>query len=271
MNIDSVIFNGFELNDLSFTEGVQWHDFDRMPESDRSIATVTSANRSVATSIRWVQKTAAVRIFTRGCPKNVLDAHIGRIRQVLQNKGSLVVNKGVPVLDSGSYEYDQWTSLTYTDAILESVDFDTVGSTSIINIDFILLDPIAKGSTPQTVASGTHTTDTTIVDLSAIDLQGTFDNQFPVYTFTFNSVTNGANPSISITNGFTEITIANTFSPGDVLVVDTDNLLVTLNTLMIDFNGIFPNIQNTTQPLNITDTLTARNISYTIVTEPRYI
>ena len=271
MNIESVIFNGFQLNDPTFTEGVRWHDFDRMPDSNRSISAITSANRSVATDIRWVQKTASVRIFTLGCPKNVLDAHIGRIRQFLQNKGSLVVNKGVPVLDSGSYKYDQWTTLTYTDAILESVDFDTIGNGSVIDIQFILLDPIAKGGTPQTIASGTHTTDTTIIDLSAIDLQGTFDNQFPVYTFTFNSVTNGASPSISITNGFTDITISNTFTAGDVLVVDTDKLLVTLNTQLIDFSGIFPNIQNTSQPLNITDTLSARNISYTIVTEPRYI
>lgn len=271
MDIYSIVFNGFQLNDLTYTKGVKWHDFDRMPDAQRSISPVTQANRSVATSDFWVQKSARVTILLVGCPKHVLDAYIGRVRQVLQNKGSLVLNKGIPTLVDGEYEYDDWTSLTYTEAILDNVTFDTEGMVSEVNIDFLILDPIGVGGTKQTIYSGTMTSSPLNIDLSSLDIQGTFDNQFPVYTFTVNSITAGSSPSLSIYNGFNTITIDYAFTAGDVLVVDTDNLLVTLNNDLIDFNGVFPNIQNNTQPLVITDTFSARNITVLVEEYPRYI
>lgn len=271
MDIYGASFNGYQLNVNDYTDGIKWHDFDRMPDAERSISPVTSANRSVSTNERWVQKTAQIVILTKGCPKNVLDAHIARIRQVLQRKGSLVIQKGVPILDNGSYEYDQYETLTYTSAVVDGVEFDTEGYTSIITIDFILLDPIAKGSNIQTIYSGTHTTDTTIIDISSVDIQGTLNVQYPVYTLVYNSVTLGSEPSLSIYNGFNTITINHAFVNGDELVIDTDKMLVTLNTELIDFNGVFPNISNNTPNLVITDTYTARNISIDVKNTPRYI
>ena len=271
MDIYGISFNGYQLNINNYTDGVKWHDFDRMPDAERSISPVTSANRSVSTQERWVQKTAQIVILTKGCPKNVLDAHIARIRQVLQRKGSLVIQKGIPVLDGGSYEYDQYETLTYTSAVIESVEFDTQGNSSIVTIDVILLDPIAKGGTVQTLYTGTHTTDSTIIDLSSVDIQGTLNVQYPVYTLTYNSVTLGANPSLSIYNGFNTITTEYAFGSGDELVIDTDKMLVTLNTSLIDFNGVFPNVSYNTPNLLITDTYDARNISVNVSNTPRYI
>lgn len=271
MDLYGATFKGEELNNGEFSN-LMWHDFDRMPTADENIESIAISNSSTITKKLYVQKTVVIRLMNRGCTED-MQAKVARIRQVLQfKKGDLVLDRGIPVKASGDYTYENWTSMTFKDATLNEVSFDMSGRITVAELTFNVLDPIGYGSTNQTLYTvSSKTTQPTAVDLTTSDIQGTFDVQYPVYTITINSVTNGSNPSISISNGMNSITISRTFVAADVLVINSETLEVTVNGDIVDFSGIMPSINLTDTLVTISDTFSARNINISIVNTPRYI
>lgn len=273
-----------ELLDLSFN-GVSFqsitggqvtdHNFDEMPEIRASQNPISSAHRSVTAGRFFITKRASVNIAVAG-EFHELQAILGRLRQLIQYKNrELVLTRGVPVLDDGSYDLNETTQITFRAANVTAADMNhNAAKGTVITVEFLIDDPVGVGSNTQTLLSAAGvTTNSTQIDLSAIDLQGTFQEQYPVYEFTINSITNGSNPTFKIVNGLSEITIAQSLAGGDVLVVDTDpmTMRVTLNDELIDFNGGFPFIADPASVIYITDTFSARNIDIDVSINPRYI
>lgn len=271
-----------ELLDLSFN-GVSFqsvtggqvtdHNFDEMPEVRSSQSSISSAHRSITAGRFFITKRASVDIAVAG-EFHELQAILARIRQLIQYKNrELVLTRGVPVLVGGVYDLSQTTDITFRSANVVSADMNhNAAKGTVITVEFTIDDPVGVGSNTQTLLNATGvTTASTSLDLSTIDLQGTFQEQYPIYTITVNSVTNGSNPTITIVNGLTQMIIAQTLAVGDVLVVDTDAMRVTLNGELIDFTGGFPFITDINSTIQITDTLTARNLNIQIKNDPRYI
>ena len=72
----------------------------------------------------------------------------------------------------------------------------------------------------------------------------------PVISMTFNTATGTNNVSFGIADNI--ITVAETITTGDVLQIDCDNKVVTLNSLEIDFSGTFPILEVGTNSYTIT-------------------
>lgn len=265
-------FNGVSLQGITGGQ-VTDHNFDEMPEIRASQNAVSAAHRSITAGRFFITKRASVNIAVQG-EFHELQAILGRVRQLIQYKSrDLVLTRGVPVLDEGAYDLTQTTDITFKSAnVVAAVLRPNSAKTSVITVEFTLDDPVGIGSNAQTLLSSTGvTTGTTSLDLSTLEIQGTFLEQYPIYTITVNSITNGSNPTLSILIGITEIEIQQALAADDVLVIDTDAMDVRLNGELIDFTGGLPFIADPTATIQITDTFSARNIDIEVEINPRYI
>lgn len=265
-------FNGVSLQSITGGQ-VTDHDFDQMPEIRSSQNPVSSAHRSITAGRFFVTKRSSVNIAVAG-EFHELQAILARVRQLIQYKNkNLVLTRGVPILVDGEYDLTNTTEITFKSANVVDANMNhNATKGTVITVQFTIDEPVGIGSTPQVLLNATGVTGaSTAIDLSTIDFQGTFQEQYPIYEITINSLTNGANPSITITNGLSEIIIAQAFTAGDVLKIDTEAMKVTLNGELIDFAGGFPFIADFESVIYITDTFTARNVGKKATVNPRYI
>ena len=228
----------------------------------------------VQTGSRFITKRATVNLAVRGEDLHNLQAILGRIRQLTQYANrDVVLTFGVPINDAGDYDLTQTRTVTFHNANLVAADMNhNAAKGTVITVEFMIDDPIGIGGTVQTIYTTTgKTTALTSIDLSAIDLQGTFQEQYPIYEITINSVTNGSTPSIEIENGLNVLTISGSVTAGDVIVIDTAALNVKVNDEMVDMSGSFPFITDTDSIIYIRDTFSARNLDIEVSHNPRYI
>lgn len=265
-------FNGVSLQSIAGGQ-ITDHNFDEFPEIRASRSPVSASHRSITAGRRFISKHSSVDMAVQG-ELHELQAILGRIRQLIQYKNrDLVLTRGVPVLALASYGLDQTTDITFRQANVVAADLRPSSTKQmVIHIEFTIDDPVGIGSNVQTLLDAPGvTSNNTILDLSGIELQGTFMEQYPVYTITVNSITPGTNPSLTVINGLSEIVIAEALVASDVLVIDTDAMKVSLNGELIDFTGGFPFIADPNSIIYINDTFSARNIDIEVKTNPRYI
>ncbi|HRJ06869.1 MAG TPA: hypothetical protein PK911_04980 [Candidatus Saccharibacteria bacterium] len=265
-------FNGVSLQDVAGGQ-VTDHNFDEMPEIKAAQNTVSASHRSITAGRFFVSKRASVSIAVKG-EFHELQAILARFRQLIQYKNKdLVLTRGVPVLTGSGYDLGQTVTVTYKQANVVAANLRTNSAKQeVITVEFVINDPIGVGGNTQTLLNSTGVTGaTTTIDLSTIDLQGTFQEQYPIYKFTINSITPGSNPTLSIALGLTTIVISQALAASDVLIVDTDAMRVTLNGELIDFSGGFPFIADPDATITITNTFSARNMNIEVKTNPRYI
>ncbi len=269
-----VSFNGVSFQSVTGGQ-VTDHDFDEMPEIRSSQNAISSAHRSITTGHYFITKQASVNIAVSG-EFHELQAILARLRQLIQYKNrDLVLTRGVPVLVSGVYDLSDTTEITFRSANVVAADMNhNAARTTVITVQFTIDDPVGIGSDVQTLLNSSGVTAaTTSINLASIDLQGTFQEQYPLFEITVNSITNGSNPTIEIENGLNLVTIAQALTAGDVLrvVTDPDTMRVSLNNELIDFSGSFPFIADPTSVIYIRDTFSARNLDIEVKTDPRYI
>ena len=265
-------FNGVSLQSVTGGQ-ITDHNFDEFPEISTSRSPISAAHRSITSRHQFIGRNASISIAVAG-EFHELQAIQSRLRQLIQYKNKdLVLKRGIPVLDDGDYEMDQTANVTFRMANVVAVDMNhSIGKGTVITVEFVIDDAVGVGDNKQTLLNATGvTTAMTPLNLAATDVQGTFKEQYPVFTITINSVTNGSSPSIEIENGLNSIVIAQPFTNGDVLVVDTDELKVWRNGELIDFTGSFPFIADPQSVIYIRDTFTARNVNKLVEMYPRYI
>lgn len=270
-----VSFNGASLQEISGAQ-VTDHNFDEMPEIKSSRNPISSAHRSITTGSRFITKRATVNLAVRGEDLHNLQAILGRIRQLTQYANrDVVLTFGVPINNAGDYDLDETRTVTFKNANLVAADMNhNAAHGTVITVEFMIDDPIGVGGTPQTIYSTTgRTAALTTIDLSTIDLQGTFQEQYPTIEITINSVTNGSTPSIEIENGLNILTVSQSVSAGDVILIDTDpeTMSVRINGEMVDLSGSFPFISDPNSVIYIRDTFSARNLDIEVSNNPRYI
>lgn len=249
------------------------HDFNGLPNRDTKTFTIARANNSIVTSGAFTSKEVQLLFYVKGCTRHEAECVVNRLKSLMQCMNrTLTVMHGEPNLQSGSGfysgEYDCDTSLIdYDNSTLTSVGLDWQGPTVIVSATFFIANPIGVGS-EATLYTGTKTTAIHTAEVDNID--GTFLEQEPVIELTFNSITAGSSPSISLLSG-TTLTISSTPVAGDVLVIDVPNKNVTLNDVTVVSSGGFPVFTPTSATLYINDTYTDRDISVDISYRPRYI
>lgn len=268
-----VSFNGVSFQSVSGGQ-VTDHNFDDMPEIRSSQAAVSSSHRSVTSGQRFISKRAWINIAVEGEDLHNLQSILARFRQLVQYRNKdLVLTRGVPVLNAGVYEHDETRQITFHSANVIGADMNhTLGKGTVITVEFLIDDPVGVSATKQTLLNATGVTaQSTSINLASTDLQGTFLEQYPIFTIKFNSVTNGNNPTVEIENGLNTLTVSSSFTAGDVLEIDTDEMKVRLNGELVDFSGGIPFIADPKSVIYIRDTLTARNVDRKAEIYPRYI
>lgn len=125
--------------------------------------------------------------------------------------------------------------------------------------EFVCSEPFGRNTTTTSALSATARTASSYTDNHTF--LGTAPFQLPIITITINSVTDGDNfLKFSNSGNSQSILLAGvTFAAADVIVIDCEEKLVTLNGDEIDFIGAFPEFPPGDQSFAYSDGFTARN------------
>lgn len=272
MVTSDVYFGTTNLNGALGASTAAIHDFNTMPVMEKSISRIAGRNRSTVTSSAFTRKLATATFYAKG-GLDELRAKVGLFKGLVQHKQlPLKVLSGIPTRTGSTYTFASTEEIVYSSATLESIDIRYGKGHYVIDVVFILLDPIGKGSTTQTIANLTAQTATPVdINFTGVSLQGTFEEQAPEVKVTVNSVTNGNTPTLSLSDGFNTATFSGALAAADVVIFNTEDLTVTVNGTMVDYSGVMPQLLLSDPELSISSTLTARNFDILVTNEPRYI
>lgn len=240
----SVVFNG---NDLSQVNGVWLYNYTAtdLPDRDIKIHKLARRSLSIITSSEYTQK--AIPVLMRVCSggRQDTEATLTAIKGLLQpQNGNLVVTQSD-------------IEVQYT-ATMNEFDIEWDRSTAYVTIIFLASTPIAT-ATDRVTLFNFNTTNPSATASFTVD--GSYLAE-PYITATINSVTGATSQSVSIFNASTNqgITITDTFTNGDIIEIDSQELVVTLNGGAIDFEGLFPTFPPGAQTVGYTDTFSTRNV-----------
>lgn len=255
-NIYQVSFNG---NRLDLVPGVDLynHDFTTLPNRDIKIHKLARRSLSIITSSEYTQKSIPVYMDICSGTRRETEQTITFVKGLLQGQ-----NAPLRVLESGfEVEYI---------ATMNEFNVEWNSSHAYATIVFTASDPIGISTTTLQPVSIVGSTTQSVS--STFTVQGSF-NAEPVISIVLTAVTGGTGGSINLVNAITQqgITITADFDDGDIIIVDSKQLVVTINGANVDFTGLFPIFPAGSQQLRYSDTFTTRTIDMSLTYEPRLI
>jgi hypothetical protein len=139
---------------------------------------------------------------------------------------------------------------------------------SKISIVFTCANPYGKSEVLTTSSEVLTTTPSNISVLYA----GTAEAR-PVFTIIFNSLSGGTNKYVGIGNATTgqQIQTSRNWVAGDVVRFDTDLKRVFVNTVLTNYNGVFPSFSPYSESSYYYDNLTSRNITIEVSYAKQYL
>ena len=271
--LSDVYFGGDNLSEILKTQILKY-DLMQVPDSVTSTARIAMTHKS-SSSRYFTAKPITVQFVTETQDSDIteLEAILARLRVISQTRWrDLNLVAGILTNNAGEWEYDS-DNLTWHDTRIADFNINLSGKTAIITITFIADNPIGYANIAQELFSDSGVTAAELTyDLSDIDIQGTFYLQTPKFTLEINSVTLGADPSFTISNGFANLVYTGTIEAGDVFIIDTNEVQVLRNGNEVDFDGALPLIDlETTPELVISRTYSALNYDILIDNNAGYI
>jgi phage-related protein len=255
-DIYQVSFNG---NRIDLVPGVDLynHNFTSLPTRDIKIHKLARRSLSIITSSEYSQKSIPVFLDVCSGTKQQTEATITFIKGLLQGQ-----NGQLKVLQSG-------LEVNYTSTMNE-FNIEWNANHAYCTIVFLASDPV--GNATQSVTAVNKTGITSSSDSTTFVVQGSFDAE-PVITVNVSAVTGGTGGTINLTNAVTQqgITITTNYSDGDILIVNSKELTVTLNGINLDFVGLFPLFPAGVQQFSYSDTFTTRTVDIFASYTPRLI
>ena len=256
MDIYSVSFAG---NDISQVLGVDLynHNFNNLPNRDIKINKVARRDLSIITSSEYTQKQITVFLDVCSGSRGDTEDTLTFLKALLQPQNAILK------VSQGGVEVE------YT-ATMNEFNIEWNGIQAYVTIQFIASDPIGRESDVKTLAT-LNAIITATASLS-MTVEGSA-TAYPVISLTLNSVTGGTAKDITIGNGLTNqgITITRNWTSGDVLIIDSFNSEATVNGVLTDFTGIFPQFAAGSQQITYTDNLTTRNADLSATYQPRLV
>jgi predicted phage tail component-like protein len=256
VDIYKVLFNG---NDISQVGGVDLynHEFNALPTRDIKINKVARRDLSIITSSEYTQKEITVIMDVCSGSRADTESTLTFLKSLLQPQNApLIVSQG-------------GTDVEYT-ATMNEFNIQWFGATAVVEIKFIASDPIGRESVTQSMATITGITTSTSALSMTINGSAT---AYPLISITINSVTGGTAAQITISNGRTNqgIRIDRNWIAGDLMVIDSQSLTVTVNGVLTDFTGMFPQFPAGSQQIKYVDSFTTRNVDLTATYKPRIV
>lgn len=238
--------------DVIFTQDIKHND---APSLTSSMLPLAHANRSVLPYLEYPSKTITVSGFIKGADIPTTDSLVDTFKGYFNG-----LNRNLDIGYNGSVRR---YIATATD-----VKADRPGGLAYANftVTFVATRPFGQdivASVPINVMGRTASTySDTVVFI------GSAPYQLPVITITYTAVTAATNGSVSIGNNSNgqQITVQRTWVAGDVFAVDSYQQQVTVNGLIYDFTGAFPEFQPGVQSIAYSDSFGSRtfneNVAY---------
>jgi hypothetical protein len=252
----SVLFAG---NDLSLIQGVDLynHDFNTLPQRDIKINKIARRNKSIITSSEYTQKSIPVYMeVCSGSRANTEDT-LTLIKSFLQEQNKQLIGS------------QGGTAVEYT-ATMNEFNVAWEGTKALVTIIFLASDPIGRESASQTFISKLGLTTASYSESGTIEGSAT---AYPTTTITVNSITGGTTKQVTVSNAGTNqgITIERTWTAGDILIIDSENMDVTVNGVAANFTGMLPQWAAGSATLSYLDNFTTRNVDIVSTYNPMIV
>lgn len=251
---ETVYFNNFDLASL---DGVQIynHDFIGMPNRNISSSKLARSDKSLLTSAEYKDKTVTVDLFVCGTSKSSTEENYDRL------KGSIQTSEGTLRIEQGGSQVEYVGTLS-------GISKEYFGPKLKVTVSFFCSNPIGADQNPTTLLNINNTSATTT---ELITVGGSFKT-FPTYLITFNSLTGGSAKTVSLLNPATNqgIRILRDWAALDILRVDPVTLDVTVNGVVVDYDGTFPVYYPGSRSFQYIDDMTARNQDILITYNKQY-
>lgn len=251
----------FDANDLQTANIVTAEiQHGSIPRKDAKMYAFAHANRSAIPFINYPSRTVVLRGKVLGSSIADLDSRLDTFRGYFVGK-----DKNLDIDYNGS-------TRRYI-ATLSGLSIERPGNLAYANFvaEFECTHPFGQNTSASTANSESGLTAGT--DTFSHTYLGSAPFQLPVITITINSVTGGGG-HISVVNDDNDqgiTVVGQTFVATDVLVIDCDQRIVTLNGDEIDYLGAFIELPPGLQQLNYEDGFSARNFDITITYNPLWL
>lgn len=255
---DPIYFGGVDLNSIS---GWRTTDTDtyRYPKRDTTEFPIAYSNQQAITSAFYTERMLSISGVITSTGREALDDSISELRRILEP-----INQTLQLPVSGNQRI--FNEVTVTNITIS----DVKGGYAAIDIELATTDPFNYSLTSVELLN--------IINLTSgnksypVTLEGRGD-QAPIFTLTLDTVTNGTNKTITISNPATgkSISIEGVWAANDVLIINCKTKTVTVNAVDVDFDGSFPVWAKGLGTINYSDDFTQRQIDINVVYTKRYL
>ncbi len=251
----------FDGNDITTVTGLTVLKTNPYQPAKRKLnnMALARANRAKINSGFYDKRTLTVRVGITRTTRDLLESSLDSLMTLLQG-----LEKPLVLRQAGASR--QYTA-SFSDAVIDQeggsyIEMDLVFETSDhfgYDTSTTLLDQVLN------FTSGSKT--------DSITVGGSAAWQQPTITVTINSFTGTSTRSVVIGNGGfgMAVTVARTWTAGDVLEISAPNKTVKVNGVEVAFTGAIPEWQVGIGYLTYSDTFSARNMSLRATYVKRYV
>ena len=252
----------FNSNDLQ-TDNIITNAIDHtnIPEKVANLYQVANANKSAIPGIDYPSKTITISGVIKGI-EQVVD---GVVTQTAQNNLDTMIDtfKGYLNGKEKNLDINYGGSTRRYIATQNTVSITRSGNKVFapFKVEFICTQPFGIDTTATVITNTVGHTSATLNMTPTI--AGTAPYQLPVFTITLTALT-GTGDYIMLSNsnnGQEMLIYGYGLKNGDVLVIDCVNRIVTLNGVLIDYNGVFLELEPGANALTYTDGFTTRTVT----------
>lgn len=262
----NISFDGNSLQtDYIKTEFIRHTD---LPEKVATLYAVANANKSAIPAVEYPSKaisvTGALRvtddILSGNTLPEALDLLIDEFKGYFRGK-----EKNLDINYAG-------TTRRYTATVNTlGIDRGVNGKYAKFEIEFICTDPFGRETTATEIADEESYSSATLN--MAPTIGGSAPQQLPIFTITLNTIT-GDGDYIQLSNdsnGQDMLLYGLGFEDGDVVVINCETRQVTVDGTLVDYRGVFLELEPGANSITYTDGFTTRDVDIQAEYYKRYL
>lgn len=224
-------------------------DHTSLPEKVAELYALADANGSAIPAINYPSKRITISGAIKGSSQSNLDVRIDEFKGYFNGK-----DKNLDIAYGGS------TRRYIATANSISISRQQKALWANFTVEFICTQPFGTDTTTTSITNTLNYTSATL-NLTPTIL-GSAPYQLPIFTITIDALTGtGDYIQLSNDNNSQEMLIYGLgLTSGDVLVIDCANRFVTLNGDLVDYNGVFLELEPGANSITYTDGFTTRTV-----------